>query len=95
MKKCIRCKQWKPDSEFYLHEKSKDGLYYYCKDCVKELNAQRLRKASGYANWDPFRLVDDERFGLNLKAMTVFINRGWVSMNNQKWGIDDEEKYAC
>ena len=33
MKKCSKCKEVKPFSEFYRSKKSPDGLQYYCKVC--------------------------------------------------------------
>jgi hypothetical protein len=34
-KYCIKCKQNKPESEFYRLTRSRDGLQTYCKDCHK------------------------------------------------------------
>ncbi len=33
MKQCTKCKDWKIDSEF-RKDNNKDGLRYWCKDCV-------------------------------------------------------------
>jgi hypothetical protein len=38
---CSKCKQEKDLSEFYHHKNSKDGLNWYCKQCMKESLAQR------------------------------------------------------
>ena len=35
-KKCKRCQQWLPLSQFYRDSKSIDGLFSYCKVCSKE-----------------------------------------------------------
>lgn len=35
MKQCTQCKQWKDESEYYKHIRSKDGLNTRCKDCIK------------------------------------------------------------
>ena len=32
-KKCPRCKDWKPESDFYVSKKSKDGFSSPCKSC--------------------------------------------------------------
>ena len=52
MKKCVYCKQQKPDSEFGKHRFSKDGLQARCKDCQikfiqsrREINRDRTRMA--------------------------------------------------
>ena len=36
MKICIKCNILKPKTEFSIKTSSKDGYYYYCKQCVKE-----------------------------------------------------------
>jgi hypothetical protein len=43
VKVCIKCKQEKSASEFSRMILSKDGLYYYCKSCVKVYQDKRLR----------------------------------------------------
>jgi len=35
-KRCSRCKQWKPVSEFNKRSASKDGLQSYCRSCKRE-----------------------------------------------------------
>ena len=32
--------------------------------------------------WDPYRLVDDNRFGLNLKAMTIYNNNKSLALGS-------------
>ena len=32
---CTKCKQTKPQSEFYKNTKNKTGYHQYCKDCAK------------------------------------------------------------
>lgn len=34
-KKCAKCGQEKPLTEFYRNKKSSDGLQSYCKNCAK------------------------------------------------------------
>jgi len=36
MKQCTKCKKWKDESEFNKKRKSKDGLRYWCKECLRE-----------------------------------------------------------
>lgn len=36
MKRCRRCKEEKPETEFYKNRANKDGLQYYCKACCKQ-----------------------------------------------------------
>ncbi len=46
MKRCTKCKKWKDESEFGKQPKSKDGLRYWCKNCVRE-SARRYYKKDG------------------------------------------------
>lgn len=34
-KKCAKCHQELPVTEFYRHKRAKDGLNCYCKECMK------------------------------------------------------------
>ena len=36
LKKCIECKERKPESAFYKNRKAKDGLQSRCKACDKK-----------------------------------------------------------
>ena len=40
-KVCTKCGQELPLSEFVIQKKSKDGLMYWCKSCMKEYNKIR------------------------------------------------------
>ncbi len=40
MKKCYRCKETKPLSEFHKNKHRKDGVQTRCKSCKKETDAQ-------------------------------------------------------
>jgi len=42
-KRCRKCMKWKPESEFFKHRYSKDGLDVWCSKC--NLKAQWQRKA--------------------------------------------------
>lgn len=35
-KRCNRCGEWRPLTEYYSREGSRDGLRRVCKDCVRE-----------------------------------------------------------
>jgi len=41
MKKCTKCGQWKPISEFSKSKTHRDGLYSWCKECDKEKGKER------------------------------------------------------
>ena len=40
---CPHCKQFKPLTAFTKDKRSKDSLYYICKDCAKERQKEYLR----------------------------------------------------
>lgn len=46
-KKCPRCGEIKPLSEFYVDKRGKDGLQAYCKICKQVENARRKAKEKG------------------------------------------------
>jgi len=50
MKKCSNCKENKPLSRFYKSTQTKDGLTYYCRECVIERNSLYARNNSEKVN---------------------------------------------
>ena len=44
MKRCSKCKKWKDKSKFGKDSKNKDGLRYWCKDCVRAYMRERYKK---------------------------------------------------
>jgi protein-arginine kinase activator protein McsA len=46
MKICIKCQKEKTKDNFSKKNNTKDGLYYYCKQCVKE----NIKKKDWYIN---------------------------------------------
>jgi hypothetical protein len=38
MKKCSKCSEVKPESDFYRNNKQNDGFDYYCKACKNQMN---------------------------------------------------------
>lgn len=47
VKRCCRCSEDKPLSEFYTATSSKDGLRSDCKDCFKKYQADRRKMLAG------------------------------------------------
>jgi len=46
-KRCSRCKQEKPVTEFNKNRRAKDGLYYYCRECHRaHLREYRTKNAA-------------------------------------------------
>jgi regulator of sigma D len=48
-KRCSKCGQEKPITDFYASKYSKSGVYSYCKFCATEYGKKRYRKANGNA----------------------------------------------
>lgn len=44
MKECTNCGEEKEDSEFYTRLKNKDGLSYWCKECIRKQNKKRYHE---------------------------------------------------
>jgi hypothetical protein len=47
MKRCNNCKKQKDESEFGKQLKNKDGLKYWCKNCVREITRRHYKKDRG------------------------------------------------
>lgn len=45
-KVCKKCGKELPTTEFYPNHKAKDGLQYYCKECIKAYNKTRMTAQS-------------------------------------------------
>jgi hypothetical protein len=43
MKICPICEKYKPNSDFYLDKKTRDGLFMWCKECHKEYGRMMYR----------------------------------------------------
>lgn len=48
MKRCMKCKQEKLESEFFHNQRMEDGLDFYCKTCRKE-QTKKAAKKNNYA----------------------------------------------
>jgi hypothetical protein len=49
-KRCRRCKEWKPESEFYGRPKHKDGLAIWCKQCANKASTESRKQRSTAKN---------------------------------------------
>ena len=48
MKICTKCKEIKPENDFHKYSRSKDGLQYYCKSCVRQRQQDNKEELSRY-----------------------------------------------
>lgn len=83
MKKCFKCQQVKPISEFYKHKMMADGHLNKCKDCAcKDIREHRIISERP-------REYDMERYYLDP-------NRKVLSTNfTKQWRIDNPAAYVA
>ncbi len=63
MKRCSKCKKRKDEIQFSKHSKNKDGLRYWCKDCVRAYIREGYKKEGKglktyYRHEESHRVVD-------------------------------------
>lgn len=63
MKKCSKCKESKPETDFPKTKTNKDGLSYLCTDCNKDSSrSYRERNAEKYYNNQKLRRQEEPHF---------------------------------
>lgn len=78
MKKCNKCKKEKPLTEFSKFKKTKDGLQYQCKDCVKSYDKARYE-----ANKDKIKAQRKAKYEANKEEINAK-NKAWREANKDK-----------
>lgn len=64
MKKCSRCRETKPLTDFFANSKRKDGVQTYCKSCHLEYGRQRYADPESYRR----RQMNREEYARRRKA---------------------------
>lgn len=61
MKKCVKCKVIKNETDFYANKKNKDSLSYSCKECSKK-SSNKINKT--FIGWSRRLYVNQEKTSL-------------------------------
>lgn len=62
MKKCFKCGRELPLSEFYAHDRMKEGCLGKCKECTrKDVRANRIKNIDNIREYDRKRFQNPER----------------------------------
>lgn len=96
MKFCPSCKQTKPLDHFGKLSSSKDGLYYYCKEC------QRERRNASYAKHGDKAYTYNKTWVAANPEKHKEYQRRWKQKNrerlrdyNDRWKADNSERYRA
>ena len=49
-KRCGRCKKWKAENQYYKHNRHKDGLAVWCKECANKATNKARKKRLAIRN---------------------------------------------
>lgn len=103
MKKCNKCKTYLDEALFNKSIKYSDGLYIYCKICIKKYRNEKkehinlLRKIKYAQNADKICLKNREKYKENSNKIKEY-NRKWYashkeyfSKKNKKYSIENKE----
>tara|TARA_R110000737_G_scaffold351922_1_gene395743 strand:+ start:35 stop:721 length:687 start_codon:yes stop_codon:yes gene_type:complete len=100
MKECTKCKEQKDLSEFSKKKKSKDGLQYACKSCIKEYNKDNKEKIA--ENTKQYYKENKEKIKQYKKENTEKIkqykkkyrkeNKEYVKQYDKEYRKDNKEK---
>ena len=101
---CSKCGIEKPDSEFKKDSKSKDGLYFRCKECDREYrrkyyaeNRERIRKQYNdrYKNDESYREKVHQQNKTSYQTHKVKRNQHEKDYRNELQKVVDSLKTPC
>lgn len=97
MKTCIRCKESKPYSEYYKHNKMADGHLGRCKECHKsEMRRNRGENVEYYRAYDAYRFLNDPKVKERHKRyQATDAGKASVSGSKNKFIRENPEKRAA
>lgn len=86
MKKCFKCEQEKPLSEFYKHPKMADGRLGKCKDCTRsDSKENRSKNIDYYLEYDKSRYLNPNRVKGRLEYQKTERGRERSSAAKKRW----------
>lgn len=93
-KYCLRCKKVLPKSSFYKSNQSKDGLYCYCKECVKKYYNSEKGRISYEKYWkSEKKKLTDKKYYKSEKGQEVFKKAHDKYVNSGNCARHHQEKY--
>lgn len=94
-KKCTKCRNEKPFSEFYKFKKGKDGLRPMCKSCFSSANKQyrAIHKEEAKLYAKQYQFENAEKIAA-AKANYYQKNKSWVDKKNKQYAIDNKDEIA-
>lgn len=96
MKKCFKCGETKPLSEFYKHSAMGDGHLNKCKECTKnDVNMHRLNNIEYIREYDRKRSSQQKRVELRKKVTKTWINDGRHAESQKRYKEKYPEKYRA
>jgi hypothetical protein len=95
MKTCSKCKQEKLKTEFYSNKRTKDGLQFHCKDCIKDYSKTDAYKASikryQSQNWRGIATVIKSHMKTNSAKRGHLWDDSWWSIDGIVEQIKDQK----
>ena len=94
MKKCFKCGEIKPLSDFYKHPQMPDGHVNKCKECNKrDVRENRAAKVEYYREYDKKRFRDDPKvLARNKRYQSSEAGKASTAKSKTKWAANNPIK---